>query len=358
MDFQETLAHFQQQINPFIVRYFDQVIAEARKEDAFIADALETVKDIMMSGGKRLRAAGMYYGYLAGGGTDREAILPTTVSVEFVHAFLLIHDDIMDRDTIRHGVPTIHERYRLLAERLFPDTDAVHFGNSIALIVGDMVGALGNDIIFRSPFPKERVFAALSRLQKIIAFTVVGQAKDVYLEYRKQATPEEILKMYECKTARYTMEGPVHLGLLLAGSEEELLQKFSAFAIPLGIAFQIQDDVLGLYGNSDRIGKEQGSDLREGKMTLLNALLIERLSGAEQKEFIRLLRKGVSLTQGDLLRVQEWMRETGVLQDAKDRAMRYIIEGREALSSMQGEIPDEAYGFFSGVADYMGVREY
>jgi geranylgeranyl diphosphate synthase type I len=358
MAFKDTLADFQREINPCIERYFDQVITEAKKEDAFIAEALEAVRDITMAGGKRLRAAGMYYGYLAGGGTDRKVMLETAVSVECIHAFLLIHDDIMDRDAIRHGVPTLHERYRLLAEKLFPETDAVHFGNSIALIVGDMVGALGNDIIFRSPFPKERVFQALSRLQKIIAFTVVGQAKDVYLEYRKQATPEEILRMYECKTAKYTMEGPVHLGLLLAGAEEEMLAMFSSYALPLGIAFQIQDDVLGLYGSSERIGKLQGSDLREGKMTLLNSLLLERLSRAEREAFVTLLRKGMTLDDADIRQVQKWMEREGVLRDVKDRARQYITEGGEALLSLRGGISDESYDFFSGIAEYMMVREY
>jgi geranylgeranyl diphosphate synthase type I len=358
MAFKETLANFQEEINPLIGQYFDQVIAESKKEDLFVAETLGAVKDIMMAGGKRLRAAGMYYGYLAGGGEDRAAMLQTSVSVEFIHAFLLIHDDIMDRDAIRHGVPTIHERYRHLAETLFPKTDATHFGNSIALIVGDMVGALGNDIIFRSPFPKERVFQALSRLQKIIAFTVIGQAKDVYFEYRKQATPEEILKMYEAKTAKYTMEGPVHLGLLLAGAEEEMLTAFSAYAIPLGIAFQIQDDILGLYGSSERIGKPQGSDLKEGKMTLLNALLLERLSAKERGEFVAVLEKGVLLDEKDIEYVKNLMRESGVLEEVKNQANQLIHEGDSALQSLRGKISDESYAFFQGIAEYMMVREY
>lgn len=358
MDFKESLEKFQDEINPFIIRYFDQVIAESKKEDQFIADALEAVKDITLSGGKRLRAAGMYYGYLAGGGEDKQAMLATSVSVEFIHAFLLIHDDIMDRDVIRHGVPTIHERYRLLAEKLFPKTDAVHFGNSIALIVGDMVGALGNDIIFRSPFPKDRVFHALSQLQKIIAFTVVGQAKDVYFEYRKNATPEEILKMYEYKTAKYTMEGPVHLGLLLAGAGEEVIKKFSAYSIPLGIAFQIQDDILGLYGTSERIGKPQGSDLKEGKMTLLNALLIGRLQRKEREEFVMILEKGNALDETDIKHVQALMRDSGTLQEVTDQALQLIREGELALQSLKGNISPEAYDFFQGIARYMTAREY
>ena len=154
------------------------------------------------------------------------------------------------------------------------------------------------------------------------------------------------------------MEGPVHLGLLLAGAGEEMMQKFSAYTIPLGIAFQIQDDILGLYGASERIGKPRGSDLKEGKMTLLNALLLERLSSKERKEFVMLLEKGDTLNDADIEHVQGLMRKTGVLEEVKNRALQLIREGDVALRSIKGEISDEAYEFFHGITEYMMVREY
>ncbi len=137
-----------------------------------------------------------------------------------------------------------------------------------------------------------------------------------------------------------------------------MLTAFSAYAIPLGIAFQIQDDILGLYGSSERIGKPQGSDLKEGKMTLLNALLLERLSAKERGEFVAVLEKGVLLDEKDIEYVKNLMRESGVLEEVKNQANQLIHEGNSALQSLRGKISDESYTFFQGIAEYMMVREY
>ncbi len=357
MDIRKTLEEFKKTLDPKIEAYLDSAIQEAGKHDRFVADALRAVEEIALSGGKRLRAAFLYYAYLAAGGTDRKRILKTSMSVELIHLFLLIHDDIMDRDTVRHGVPTIHERYRAIAKRYFPETDAEHFGNSIAIIIGDMLGAFGNDIIFRSGFPNERVFRALSKLQEIVSYTVIGQAKDVYFEYRKKASRDDILKMYEYKTAKYTLEGPIALGFLLAGGKPALLKKFERYALPIGIAFQIQDDILGVFGSPERTGKSSASDLREGKMTLLVATLIERLSRSDAKYASELLRKGAALTDADA----EWFRrkllETGALEEVRSIANDSIETGMKALRILEKEIPRESYEFFSGVAEYMAKRE-
>jgi geranylgeranyl diphosphate synthase type I len=269
MHIEAELKAFKARLDPKISAYFDMVLEHSAKEDDLIAEALGHAREIVLSGGKRLRAAFMYYGYLGAGGMEEERILDTSVSVELIHAFLLVHDDIIDRDEIRHGIPTLHRRYADFGKRFFPEKDTEHFGNSIALIMGDMLCAFGNDIIFRSAFPHQRVFQALSQLQRIVSYTVIGQARDVYMEYKREATEEEIIKMYTNKTAKYTVEGPLHLGAILAGAPQELLDGLSAYAVPLGIAFQIQDDILGVFGTEKRIGKPIGSDIEEGKITIL-----------------------------------------------------------------------------------------
>ena len=104
-----------------------------------MADALEYVQKMVLAGGKRLRPAFMYYGYLTAGGKDKERIIKTSASIELIHTFLLIHDDIIDRDNLRHGLDTIHERYRKLSRKFFKDVDYEHFGESMAIIIGDMV---------------------------------------------------------------------------------------------------------------------------------------------------------------------------------------------------------------------------
>lgn len=358
MDIQRTLKDFKAQLDPRIAAYFEEVLRDARKEDDLICQALEHVKKMTLAGGKRLRPAFMRYGYLAAGGTDRERILDTAVAVELIHMFLLIHDDIIDRDALRHGEPTLHERYRAWGKRYLNLESPEHFGDSIALIVGDMLFALGNDIIFTSGFPEKNIYAALSRMQRIVSHTVVGQARDIYIEYKGKATQAEILSMYEKKTARYTVEGPLHLGALLAGGTPELAAELSRYAIPIGIAFQIQDDILGIYGDEDRIGKPVGSDIREGKITLLVSHAFDHADRATRKELDHILKKGQALTRHDIDQFRRIIRETGALAAAKELAFRSIEDGKRALAGMQTSIAPEAREFLEGVADYMAKREY
>jgi geranylgeranyl diphosphate synthase, type I len=357
MDVRQELKSFKERLDPKIASYFDTVIAEAGKEDDLVAESISHMRELVLSGGKRLRAALMYYGYLAAGGREEEKIIDTTVAVELIHAFLLVHDDIIDRDAIRHGVPTLHSRYTDYSKRFFPDKDAEHFGESIALIMGDMLFAFGNDIIFRAPFDKELVFKTLSKLQNIVSFTVIGQARDVYMEYKRDATEEEILKMYVNKTAKYTVEGPLHLGAVLAGATPELLEDLSAYAIPLGIAFQIQDDILGVFGSEERIGKPIGSDIAEGKITLLVSLALKEADNSQRDRLKHILGLGDAMTLDDVAAFRSIMEMSGALAGARSLSIRYIAEGKAALERLRGKIDPRAHEFLSGIAEYMLDRD-
>lgn len=358
MQIEAELKAFKGRLDPKIEAYFDSVIADVAKEDQLVADAIGNAKDIVLAGGKRLRAAFMYYGYLGAGGTEEEKILDASISVELIHAFLLVHDDIIDRDEIRHGVPTLHCRYAEFAEKHFSGNDTVHFGESVALILGDMLHAFGNDIIFRAAFPPERVLRALSRLQGIVSSTVIGQARDVYIEYMRKASEEEILGMYRNKTAKYTVEGPLHLGAILAGASEDLYGKISAYAIPLGTAFQIQDDILGVFGTEQRIGKPVGSDIAEGKITLLVSRALQKGTPEQARRIRELLSLGERLMPADVDEFRRILEETGALAGAKEKAADLIKEGKQALEDMKTDIHPRTYEFLSSVSEYMMNREY
>lgn len=358
MHIEDELKAFKERLDPKIGAYFDTKIREAGKEDVFIADALRHVRKIMLAGGKRLRAAFMYYGYLGAGGAEADKILEASMSIEYTHAFLLVHDDIMDQDDLRHGVATLHRQYADFCERLFPEKNAAHFGNSIALIIGDMLCAFGNDIIFSSGFPLEQKFQALSKLQNITSFTVIGQARDIYMEYKGAASEEEILAMYRNKTAKYTVEGPLHLGALLAGASQEMLDGLSAYAIPLGIAFQIQDDILGIFGDAKRLGKPVGSDIHEGKLTLLVSRALQGGTAQQRKRLKTLLSLGDALTEQDIMEFRELIMTTGAFDGAQRLAERYIAEGTHALEAIREQLDPRAYDFLFSVAEYMTKREY
>ena len=350
------LEAFRKRINPMLREHFDTVIAETAEEDDLVANALGEVRDTILAGGKRLRAALMCAGYFAGGGTDEERILRTSMSVELVHAFLLVHDDVIDRDDLRHGRESLHAHYARFGKTVFPRAeDAGHFGDSIAIIVGDMVAALGNDLIFRSGFPHEHVFRALSELQRIVSYTVIGQAMDLSFEFRRGISRAVVLRMYEYKTAKYTIEGPLVLGALLAGADAEVVETLSRYAVPTGIAFQIRDDILGAFGTEEKLGKPVGSDIEEGKRTLPVLEALERSGKADRTELRRILAVG-TLGDGDLDRFRFILRESGALDSSTDSMIQLVVEAKRSIESAR--IPDDARRFLVSVADYISERTF
>ncbi|MEF3692500.1 MAG: polyprenyl synthetase family protein [Candidatus Moraniibacteriota bacterium] len=355
MNIKEELKNFRDRVDPELEFFFDRIIADSKKNNFITTDALKQVKKITLSGGKRLRPALMYWGYRGVGGESEKEIIKTSISIELIHIFLLIHDDIIDNDKTRHGEKTIHTLYDQKGKKLcHGERDSRHFGNSIAIVVGDIIGALGNRVLFQSNFPPELVIQALSRLQDIVARVAVGEAQDVFIEHRRRSTEPEVLDMYKNKTAKYTIEGPLHLGAILAGADEKVLRAISKFSVPIGIAFQIQDDILGVFGNERKIGKPVGSDIREGKQTLLVVRALEKGTG-EQKKIIRKLLGKKNITLKEIELFKKVIRETSALEYSQDLARKLIGEGKEALKGLS--FKKEAKDFLSGVADYMMERE-
>jgi geranylgeranyl diphosphate synthase type I len=354
MDFKSTLSEFKKEIDKEIEIYFDRVIKETKKQDAVITGAVKHVKKLTLSGGKRIRPALMYYGYVGMGGKEKERMLKAAVSIELVHMFLLIHDDVIDRDFERHGVSTINKIYEDLGKKYFPDKDSRHFGNAMALIVGDMIAALGNQIIFESGFKNHLVMKALSKLQSIISYTVVGEVKDFYIGYKGKATEKEVMDMYEYKTAKYTVEGPLHLGAVLGGADEETLKLISGYSIPVGIAFQIQDDILGVFGNEEKLGKKVGSDIEEGKMTVLVTRANQKAGSKERKIMNSILgREGLSFDE--IERFRSIIRNSGSLAYAQSIAERSVEKGKQQLAKTK--FKKETKDFLYGMADYIIKRE-
>ena len=348
------LSEFKKKIDVEIEKYLNRVIKETKKRDAVMADAVRYVKKMVLASGKRLRPAFMYYGYLAAGGREKEKMLKTAVSIELIHIFLLIHDDIIDRDNIRHGVDTMHKRYEKLGRKIFKQKDFGHFGDSMAIIIGDMVGALGNQVIFESKFKPALIMQALDKLQTIVSLTCVGEAQDVYIEYRGRAKENEILRMYENKTAKYTVEGPLHLGAILGGTSGKTLEGLSRFALPLGIAFQIQDDILGVFGNEAKLGKKVGADIIEGKQTLLVARAKSE-SDRRQKKMLENLLGNRQLDLKGIQEFQEIVRESGAYDYAKKLSYNLVRQAKDELNKLK--IKAEAKDFLRDIADYMIERE-
>lgn len=298
-DFSHSQKAFKQEFDVVLEEFLRESWERFPTDDVLLTEARTQLTALALHGGKRLRPWLLVQGYLAAGGTYGPDVLRAAVSVELTHLYLLIHDDIIDRDATRHGVATLHTHFAEFATRHFPTQDTVHFGGAMAIVLGDMTAALANEALFTSTFPPEDIIAALTQLQQVVQQTVVGQMHDVEYAYLGRASSGEVLQMYVEKTAKYSFEGPLHTGAILAGGGGDLLQKLSAVALPLGQAFQIQDDILGTFGDTATTGKGNSSDLAEGKLTYMVALALEMGTPEQRTEVERLLSLRGSVTPSD-----------------------------------------------------------
>lgn len=354
MDPKELLKQYKERFDPVLAEYF----ARKKKQggNSLNMEALDIVENFTMSGGKRIRPALFYYAYLAMGGSDETEIINASMSSELFHTFLLVHDDVIDRDSLRHGVETVHTTYKKKAELINSRIEPSHYGNSMAIGVGDLIDSMANEILCESKFSAEYVIRAFKKLQDILFVVVGGELLDVELEAKGTATEEEIMEMYKDKTAGYTYEGPIHMGAILAGADDDVLKQLSDYAIPVGIAFQIRDDILGVFADEEKLGKPVGSDVIEGKQTILVLKALEKGSEEEKSRLKELLGKR-DITSEELEDFRNIIRNTGSLKYAEDKCEQLVEESLSALSKVPIK-SEEAGEFFKGIARYMIERKY
>lgn len=217
---------------------------EISELDASAAGLVDELVRLIGAGGKRIRPAFCYWGHRAAGGPDGEPILRAAAALELFHTFALIHDDVMDESETRRGVPSAHARF---AEARFASArrgsaDAARYGRSVAVLTGDLAAVLADDLLLGSGFPPDRLLPAHRRYIRMQTEVAAGQ----FLDVGGAGSVDEAAsrRVASLKTGAYTVEGPLHIGALLAGGSPDVLSALSRFAEPLGRAFQHRDDVL------------------------------------------------------------------------------------------------------------------
>ena len=354
MEFKQQLQTLKKEIDHEIEIYLDSVIKEAEETDIFMVTILKYFKKTILAGGKRIRPIMMYWGYVGAGGKNHKAIIKASISIELIHAFLLIHDDIIDRDDLRRGKKTIHAKYRDYHKKFLVGDDSEHFGTSIGVISGDFVYSLGNQVLFASDFAPELIIKALNKMQNIVGLTCVGEIQDVYMEYSKNVEEGDILKMYENKTARYTFDGPLKLGAMLAGADDKFCDALTKFAVPIGIAFQVHDDILGVFGNEKKIGKPVGSDISEGKKTFLVARAYKNATKVQKNELSGLLGKK-DLLLSDVEKFRDVVVATGARDEVDQYTNKLLLDAEKVLKELK--VTREAREFLGVLVQYLSSRE-
>ncbi|MFT4008885.1 MAG: polyprenyl synthetase family protein [Nocardioidaceae bacterium] len=260
-----------------------------------------------VSGGKRFRAAFCYWGYRAVAQPsdrpgDHTALIRAAASLELLHASALVHDDVMDASDTRRGRPATHRAF----ERRHRDAgwrgDAEQYGVAAAILLGDLLLSFADQLLRTCGLPHERVRDALGYFDTTRAEVIAGQFLDVSVQARGQGDVEQAMRVLRYKSAKYSVERPLHIGAALAGASPAVISALSEYGLPLGEAFQLRDDLLGVFGDPIVTGKPAGDDLVEGKRTVLVALTLDAAPPADAALLDTSLGTRLSADQVDVLR--------------------------------------------------------
>lgn len=262
------------------------VAAVQRTRLAGIAPALVELVDAasaFVAGGKLLRPLFCFAGWqVAGGDPGDPRIARAAAAFEWLQGSALVHDDLMDGSDSRRGRPSVHRAFETRHRDEKRAGDPVAFGSQTAILLGDLLLSWADEQIRHVPeAPDWRLTTALRFWDLAKTEVIAGQFLDVLAQTTQELSAEDAMRVIRFKAATYTIERPLHVGAALAGGDDALLAGLSRLALPLGEAFQLRDDLLGVFGDSAATGKPSGDDLREGKRTVLVARAAERV-GAER----------------------------------------------------------------------------
>ncbi len=303
------MNEFEGRLELALREFLSEMRVAALSIDRRLGPLVDELESAVTAGGKRLRPKLAAWGYRAGGAQVDAPMIRVGAALELLHTFALIQDDVMDRSLTRRGRPASHV---VLARAAQVEHD--RFGPSAAILLGDLALIWADQLLAASGFPPECLARAQGVYNRLRTEVTLGQYLDVLAAHSRRVTGAEALTVHPYKTACYTVERPIQLGLGLAGASDDLIEAVSGYAIPAGIAFQLRDDVLGAFGDPEVTGKPSGEDLRERKPTWLWARTLHLCPEAEEVKDVNSLR--------------ELMVQSGALGEAEEK-IRVLSE--EAL---------------------------
>ena len=288
-----------------------------------------------LDSGKRFRPLLATLGYLATGKEINRAAIATLSSLELVHVCALIHDDVMDQSDSRRGAPTIHRIFEEIHSREKLHGDAANYGVASAILLGDLALVWAGKMSHSSGLEVAHLAPFLAIFDEMQSELMAGQFLDIHEQALGSQSVERSLKVARYKSAKYSIERPLHSGVALALHDDavrssELLTHFSNFGLPLGEAFQLRDDVLGVYGESASTGKPVGDDLREGKRTALLAFA-HTFANPAQKDLLDTLVGNPNLTPHQVEQLQHAIDDSGALQQVENLITQLTEESISAL---------------------------
>jgi geranylgeranyl diphosphate synthase, type I len=317
--------------------------------DGGLEAPLTALRDLVLAGGKRLRPAFCFCAFVgAGGAADDPVVVDVGAALELLHTFALVHDDVMDGSDTRRGLDSVHHRFIRSHVDGGWRGESRRFGEGIAILVGDFACTYADLLMRCAPQPALEVYDEL-RVE-----LCVGQSLDLVGTALRSADVEDARRIATYKSAKYTVERPLHLGAALAGRLDELRGPLSAVGLPLGEAFQLRDDLLGVFGEERVTGKPVGDDLREGKPTPLLAIAWSR-ADADGREL--LVRVGAGdLEDTEVKALQELFLACGAVEEIEVTIGALVAEATSALAVAPLTAPARA--LLHDLAVYVAWRDH
>ena len=294
------------------------------------------MSDFITDGGKRFRPIFAYLGYLGTGASPRHEVKRACTALELVHVCALIHDDVMDGSDTRRNKPAIHKLFQSLHDDQSYKGDSERFGLASAILLGDLALVWADRLLVESGISREEFISAQDVFSDMRDELMAGQYLDVLEGALATTSVERSLKVARFKSGKYSIERPLHFGAALAG-KPEFNESYSRFGLPLGEAFQLRDDVLGVFGDPKVTGKPAGDDIREGKRTVLIAVTMENADQSQRNTMTEALGNSL-LAESDVAQVQEIIIKTGALDEVEKLI---TILTRESISALRQSSIDE-----------------
>ena len=348
------LSEYKPVINTAIEKFFNGLPGRFGVDlsDASCA-ALAKLREYTLRPGKRIRGAlgAAAYDFISQTKFAAPGVA-LAVSLELVQSYLLIIDDVMDKSALRRGLPTIHMLYAQEGDQY----TTLHEANMLAINVGLIGQHIANLALCESGEEASHLVSAINRMHQNIVITGFGQIEDLGQRVERTFSQEDIIRKYCLKSSYYTFINPLQAGVALAGvTDAKARQEIRAFGEPAGIAFQLHDDFLGIFGRASTIGKANGDDIREGKYTILVQYALEHAGKDASKELMNILGRS-RLSESSILRAQQILRECGAGDYAQRETARYARQAKAYLKAVS--IWSDAFkNLLSDLVDYSVSRQ-
>jgi len=349
MNTQDLLSALKKKIEIELDIFLSNKAKEGQKVNHEIKNLIEAIHDFTLRGGKRLRAIFMILIFegLSKKEEELEEIIRVSIVWELLQSYLLIHDDIIDNDSLRRGGPTMH----IKLSDYFQDK---HQGISQSILTGDLLALWSNELLIDYGF-KHNNYKFVKYVNEAICKVIHGEMLDV-LDWRKESNfTERIETIHDLKTVCYTTSGPIIAGAILAGTDEDNLKLINEFSKNLGLAFQIKDDLLGVFGDSEKTGKPITSDIEEGKLTHLIAYTLKNGS-SKDLDFLNKCLKNTKITMKEFEHLKSIFEENGAKDYSENLVNSYSKEALNYLEKIT--MKDETKKHFAFIVDYLINRKY